>query len=57
MVDMLEKLSIEGFVMGEENFHEGSAEFTSIIKKKKKQWKNKYEKVFLQLEVRSSIKT
>ena len=29
--------------MGEENLHEGSAGFTSIIGKKK-QWKNKYEK-------------
>ena len=43
--------------MGEENFHEGSAGFTSIIKKKKNNEKNKYEKVFFQLEVRSSIKT
>ena len=31
---MLEELSIEEFVMGEENFHEGSAGFSSIIKKK-----------------------
>ena len=30
---MLGELSIEEFVIGEENFHEGSAEFTSIIKK------------------------
>ena len=28
--DMLGELSIEEFVMGEENFHEGSAGFTSI---------------------------
>ena len=28
------ELSIVEFVMGEENFHEGSAGFTSIIKKK-----------------------
>ena len=34
--DILGELSIEEFVMGEENFHEGSAGFTSIIKKKKK---------------------
>ena len=32
------------FVMGEENFYEGRGGFTSIIKKK--QLKNKYEKVF-----------
>ena len=38
------KLSLEEFVMGEENFHEGSAGFSSIIKKKT--IKNKYEKVF-----------
>ena len=44
--DMLGELSVEEFVMGEENFHEGSAGFTSITYKKK-QWKNKYEKVFL----------
>ena len=31
--DMLGEISIEEFVMGEENFHEGSAEFSSIIKK------------------------
>ena len=31
--DMLGKLSIKEFVRGEENFHEGSAGFTSIIKK------------------------
>ena len=29
---MLGELSIEEFVMGEENFHEGSAGFSSIIK-------------------------
>ena len=28
---MLGELSIEEFVMGEENFHEGSAGFSSII--------------------------
>ena len=28
--DMLGELSIEEFVMGEENFHEGSTGFTSI---------------------------
>ena len=40
---MLGELSIEEFVIGEENFNEGSAEFSSIIKKK---MKNNYEKVF-----------
>ena len=34
--DMLGELSIEAYVMGEENFHEGSAGFSSIIKKKTK---------------------
>ena len=33
---MLGELPIEEFVMGEENFHEGSAGFTSIILKKMK---------------------
>ena len=32
---MLGEFFIEEFVIGEENFHEGSAGFTSIIKKKK----------------------
>ena len=32
--DILGELSIEDLVMGEENFHEGSAGFTNIIKKK-----------------------
>ena len=32
--DMLGELSLEEFVMGEENFHEGRAGFSSIIKKK-----------------------
>ena len=36
------KLSIEECVMGEENFHEGSAGFLAFFKE---QWKNKYEKV------------
>ena len=31
--DMLGELSIEEFGMGEENFHEGSSGFSSIIKK------------------------
>ena len=31
---MLGELSLEEFIMGEENFHEGSAGFSSIIKKK-----------------------
>ena len=34
------------FVMGEENFPEGRAGFTSITLKKKKQLKNKSEKAF-----------
>ena len=42
---MLGEFSLEEFVMGKENFHEGSAGFSSIIWKKK-QWKNKYEEVF-----------
>ena len=42
---MLGELSLEEFVMGEENFHEGSAGFSGI-KKKKHNEKNKYEKVF-----------
>ena len=33
--DMLGELSLEEFVVGGENFHEGSAGFSSIIKKKK----------------------
>ena len=33
---MLAELSLEEFVMGEENFYEGCAGFSSIIKKKKK---------------------
>ena len=36
---------LEEFVMGEEKFNEVGAGFSSIIVKKK-QWKNKYEKVF-----------
>ena len=32
--DFLGELSLQEFVMGEENFHEGSAGFSSIIKKK-----------------------
>ena len=38
--------SIEEFVMGEENFHEGSAGFTSIIKKKKNNEKINMKKFF-----------
>ena len=34
--DMLWELSLEEFIMGEENFYEGSAGFSSIIKKKLK---------------------
>jgi len=33
-VDTLGELSLEEFIMGEVNFHEGSAGFSSIIKKK-----------------------
>jgi len=29
--DILEELSLEEYIMGEENFHEGSAGFSSII--------------------------
>ena len=43
------------FVMGEGNFHEGRAGFTSIIKEK--QLKNKCEKAFSAKEVRNSNKT
>ena len=31
---MLGELSLEEFIMGEENFHEASTGFSSIIKKK-----------------------
>ena len=53
---MLGELSIEGFGMGEENFHEGSAGYSSIIKKKTMK-KINMKKFFFQLEVRSGIKT
>ena len=33
---MLEELSLDEFVVGEENFHEWRAGFSSTIKKKKK---------------------
>ena len=32
--DMMRELSLEEFSMGEEKFHEGKAEFSSIIKNK-----------------------
>ena len=32
---MLQELPLGEFIMGEENFHEGSTGFSSIIKKKK----------------------
>ena len=51
---MLEDLSLEEYVMGEEKFNEKGVGFSSITKKK--QWKIKNEK-FFQLKVRSSIKT
>ena len=43
---MLVELSIEEFVIGKENFHEGSAGFTSIIKKKKNNEKINMKKFF-----------
>ena len=50
---MLGELFLEEFITGEENFHEGSAGFSSIIEKN-------YEKInikkFFLLKVRSSIK-
>ena len=52
--DMLGEFFIEEFVMGEENFYEGSAGFSSIIKKNIEKINRKR---FFQLEVRSSIKT
>ena len=53
---MLGELSMEEFVMGGgENFHEGSAKFSSIIKKKNE--KINMKKFFFQLKVRTSIKT
>ena len=48
-----EDLSMEEFIMREENFHEGGAGFSSIIKKKN----NKKINNFFQLEIMSSIKT
>ena len=45
--DILGELSIEEFVMGEENFHDGSAGFTSIIKKKKNNEKINMKKLIL----------
>ena len=51
---MLGELFIEEFVMGEENFHDGSAGFLALFKKNNE--KIIMKKLF-QLEVRSSIKT
>ena len=51
---MWKDFSMEELVVGEENFNEEGAGFSSIIKKK--QGKNKYEK-FLQQKVGSSIIT
>ena len=48
------KFSMEKFVLGEEDFHKGGTAFSSIILKKQRE--NKYERVFFQLEVWSSIK-
>ena len=42
---MWKDLSLEEYVMGEEKFNEKGAGFSSISIKKK-QWKNKHEKVF-----------
>ena len=52
--EMLGELSIKEFVTGEENFHEQSSGFSSIIKKNNEKINMKK---FFQLEVRSSIKT
>ena len=49
-----EDLSMEEFVMGEENFHEGGAGFFSIFLKNNEKINMKK---FFQLKVRSSIKT
>ena len=49
---MLKKLSMEEFVIGDENFHEGGAGFSSIQKNGKINVKK-----YFQLAVRSSIKT
>ena len=43
--------------MKEENFHEGGAGFSSIIKKKNNVKINEKKLFFFYLEVRSSIKT
>ena len=48
------ELSLEEFVMGEENFHEGSAGLSRIIKKKYNEKINMNK--FFQLKVRRSIK-
>ena len=53
--DMLGELFHGGICHGEENFHEGSAGFSSIIKKQNNEKIN--TKKFFQLKVRSSIKT
>ena len=47
------ELSMEEFVMGKENFHEGGAGFVSIFLKSNEKINMKK---FLQLKVRSSIK-
>ena len=43
---MWEDLLLEKYVMGEEKCNEKGAGFSSNAIKKKKQWKNKHEKVF-----------
>ena len=50
------EISIEEFVMGEENFPEGSAGFTSISLLKENNEKINMKNFFLQLEVKSIIK-
>ena len=52
---MCGELSIEEFVMGEENFHGRGRRVFSIIEKKNNGKINM--KMFFQLKVRSSIKT
>ena len=47
-------LSMEEFLMGEEIFHEGGAGFFSIFSKNNEKINMK---MFIQLKVRSSIKT
>ena len=50
-----EHLSMEEFVKGEENFHEGVQDFLALLKTKNNEKLNM--KKFFQLKVRSSIKS